>query len=64
MPSKELWRLREEVTVRLAAEKARLEDRLRKLQSLDYRTRRPYPKVFPKDQNPKKPNETWSGRGK
>ena len=30
----------------------------------DRRQRRPYPKVFPKYRNPKKPAETWSGRGK
>src|SRR5579863_2257965 len=28
------------------------------------RTRRKYPKVFPKYQNSKAPFETWSGRGK
>ena len=26
--------------------------------------RRPYPKVRPKDRNPERPFETWSGRGK
>jgi DNA-binding protein H-NS len=26
--------------------------------------RRPYPRVFPKYQNPAVPSETWSGRGK
>jgi DNA-binding protein H-NS len=26
--------------------------------------RRPYPKVLPKYQNPDRPFETWSGRGK
>ena len=26
--------------------------------------RRPYPSVFPKYRNPKKPSETWSGRGR
>jgi DNA-binding protein H-NS len=26
--------------------------------------RRPYPKVFPKFQNPARPFETWAGRGK
>ena len=43
-------------------EKARLEERLRRL-NID-RSRRPYPKVLPKYQNPKNPAETWSGRGK
>jgi DNA-binding protein H-NS len=28
------------------------------------RTRRKYPRVFPKYQNPSVPSETWSGRGK
>ena len=28
------------------------------------RTRREYPRVFPKYQNPAVPTETWSGRGK
>jgi len=68
MDAEELWRLHEEITARLGtrlvAEKARLEERSRKLQSQGYRTRRPYPKVFPKYQNPKNPAETWSGRGK
>ena len=49
--------------------KAKLDDRLRRIQSASVagllpRARRPYPKVFPKYQNPKNPAETWSGRGK
>jgi DNA-binding protein H-NS len=68
MPLAELWKLREEVTVRLrsklVAERAKLEDRLRQLRPQDHRMRRPYPKVFPKYQNPKNPTETWSGRGR
>jgi len=28
------------------------------------RKRRPYPAVLPKYRNPKKPSETWSGRGR
>jgi DNA-binding protein H-NS len=68
MPSEELWKLREEVIVRLGskllAEKAKLEERLRQLRPQDHRMRRPYPKVFPKYQNPKNPTETWSGRGR
>lgn len=68
MPLTELWKLREEVTVRLrsklVAERAKLEDRLRQLRPQDHRMRRPYPKVFPKYQNPKNPTETWSGRGR
>ena len=61
----DLWQLHEQVTAKLARElviqKARLEERLRKLGSA---SRRPYPKVLPKYRNPKNPAETWSGRGK
>jgi DNA-binding protein H-NS len=68
MPSEELWKLYEELTVRLSSklvtEKAMLDERLRQLQMQDHRLRRPYPKVFPKYQNPKNPTETWSGRGR
>lgn len=69
----ELWKLHQEIATelaeRLAAEKARLEERLRKIEMntnvarLD-RVRRPYPAVLPKYQNRKNPAETWSGRGK
>jgi len=69
----ELWNLKQEIVAalsqRLAAEKARLDERLRKLAvagnvfEMD-RVRRPYPKVLPKYQNPESPGETWSGRGK
>jgi DNA-binding protein H-NS len=69
----QLWNLHEELVAELsrkiAAEKATLEQRLRKLGfagtngKLD-RPRRPYPKVLPKYQNPKNPAETWAGRGK
>ena len=68
MPLEELWKLREEIIVRLGsklvAEKAKLEERLHQLRPQDHRVRRPYPKVFPKYQNPKNPTETWSGRGR
>ena len=68
MPLEELWKLHEEMVVvlgsQLVAEKAKLEERLRQLQRQDHRMRRPYPKVFPKYQNPKNPTETWSGRGR
>ena len=76
----DLWSLHEQVTStlvrRIAQEKAKLEDRLRKLERSDIaisdgsrtigpnRTRRFYPKVLPKYQNPKNPAERWSGRGK
>jgi DNA-binding protein H-NS len=68
MPSEELWKLYEEISVRLGSklvtEKAKLEKRLRQLQPPDHHLRRPYPKVFPKYQNPRNPTETWSGRGR
>jgi len=73
----ELWNLHEQVTStlvrRIAEEKAKLEERLRILDGADNsngskfgrnRTRRPYPKVLPKYQNPRNPAERWSGRGK
>jgi DNA-binding protein H-NS len=62
---------------RLTEEKAKLDGRLRRLEYSEgeirrvgsstispNRTRRPYPKVLPKYQNPKNPTERWSGRGK
>jgi DNA-binding protein H-NS len=68
MSLEELWKLREEVVIRLCsrlvAEKAKLDERLRQLQPQGHRTRRPYPKVFPKYRNPKNLTQTWSGRGK
>jgi len=77
----ELWSLHEQVTStlvrRIAEEKAKLEERLRRLgysgsaigrtgssAISPNRTRRPYPKVLPKYQNPRNPSERWSGRGK
>lgn len=69
----ELWRLYDEVTTvlsrRMIAEKAKLEERLRRIDGTagvqnEGRARRPYPPVLPKYQNPKNPSETWSGRGK
>ena len=74
MSTDELWNLYEQMNSQLAeritAEKAKLDERLNKLRSATNaavtppRTRRPYPKVFPKYRNPKNPAETWSGRGK
>ena len=80
MSADEMWSLLEQVASilarKIAEEKAMLEERLR---SLEYphgevsanesetsrnRTRRPYPKVLPKYQNPRNPAERWSGRGK
>jgi DNA-binding protein H-NS len=69
----ELWELHESVVAELsrkiAAERAKLENRLRQLgssltQSDLMRERRPYPKVLPKYRNPKNRVETWAGRGK
>jgi DNA-binding protein H-NS len=72
----ELWSLHEQVTSalvrRIAEEKAKLEERLRRLDGAirndsaisSNRGRRPYPKVLPKYQNPRNPAERWSGRGK
>jgi DNA-binding protein H-NS len=76
----ELWSLREQLIAmlprKIAEETAMLEERLRRLKYPDgsigangeatrsNRTRRPYPKVLPKYQNPRDPAERWSGRGK
>lgn len=68
----ELWNLHElvvsELTRKIMAERATLENRLRRLSSTGNgalkRGRRLYPKVQPKYQNPKNPIETWAGRGK
>ena len=67
----ELWALRLEIDAilpsRIAAEKTKLEKRLRQLQLNDIssrRERRPYPQVFPKYRNPADPAETWAGRGR
>ena len=54
---------------KLQAEKAKIEERLRRIESVGGvvsrdRVRRPYPPVPPKYKNPKNPTEIWSGRGK
>ena len=69
MPIDALWKLHEEVSAtlaaRIAAEKAKLEERLRKIGTAsNYQGRRPYPQVLPKYQNPENHAETWSGRGR
>ena len=77
MSADQLWILHEKITATLAAkitaEKAQLDQRLCELnQGVGSKTdgahinraRRPYPKVFPKFQNPARPSETWAGRGK
>jgi DNA-binding protein H-NS len=68
----ELWKLHEQVTStlarRIAQEKAKLEEKLRRLEINNAispaKPRRAYPKVLPKYQNPKNPAQKWSGRGK
>ena len=68
----EMWHLHEQVTLtlahRIAQQKAKLEEQLRRLEIDDAispdKPRRPYPKVLPKYQNPKNPTQKWSGRGK
>jgi len=75
MSMDKLWALHEQVSLELtrkiAAEKARLDQRLRQLGVNGIfdagkmgHTRRPYPQVFPKYRNPAQPGETWAGRGK
>jgi DNA-binding protein H-NS len=75
MSADDLWALHAEVsallTAKISAEKLELERRLARLKGRvavqgDSATakRRPYPKVFPKYQNPVDTTETWSGRGK
>jgi DNA-binding protein H-NS len=68
----ELWKLHEQIrailSTKIGAEKHELERRLAQLNGRSCerikRSRRPYPKVHPKYQNPEEPSETWSGRGK
>ena len=71
----ELWVLHQEIVStlasRLRSEKRALEKRLRLLKVKappispdDRKKRRAYPTVIPKYQNPDRPGETWSGRGK
>jgi DNA-binding protein H-NS len=74
MSADELWALHAEISsvlaTRIAAEKTKLEDRLRQLQPNDVSSesfppeRRPYPRVLPKYRNPDRPAETWAGRGR
>jgi DNA-binding protein H-NS len=70
----ELWVLHQEIVAtlasRLRSEKHALEKRLQLLKvrlvsaPADVKKRRAYPIVLPKYQNPDRPGETWSGRGK
>jgi DNA-binding protein H-NS len=65
--------LAEKIAAELAHLKVRLEllnarqvpdKRARKRSHSSAEERRPYPSVLPKYRNPKKPSETWSGRGR
>ncbi len=70
----DLWTLHETVAsmleVKIAAQMQEFEKRLDELggkfgvASNDIAKRRPYPKVYPKFQNPARPSEKWSGRGR
>lgn len=71
MSADDLWRLYEETSAvlgrKIKLEKARLEERLRMLDSglaIEGHQRRSYRKVPPKYRNPDNLGETWSGRGK
>jgi len=67
MSTDELWSLHVELArilqERMKEEKLALEERLRILKA-PISARRPYPPVSAKYQNPDRPSETWSGRGK
>ena len=68
MSTDELWELHGTISSilskRIEAEKAQLEERLRKLGAVSMKSRRPYPPVRPKYKNPSNAAEVWSGRGK
>jgi DNA-binding protein H-NS len=72
MSADDLWELHQKLSAtlhrKIAEEKAKLEERLRKLPAPNVvkleSVRRPYPPVVPKYQNPDNPSVTWSGRGK
>lgn len=67
MSAEELWFLRQQVMSvlvrKIEEEKARLDERLRRLKSDASASKRPYPRVYPKYQNPARPDETWAGTG-
>jgi len=76
MSLEELWAIHEEIVSilepKIETEKLKLESRLAELKRApaselnggDRSERRPYPKVQQKYQNPDRPSETWSGRGR
>jgi DNA-binding protein H-NS len=67
MSTDELWSLHVELSrllqEKMRVEKLALEERLRMLKA-PISVRRSYPPVSAKYQNPDRPSETWSGRGK
>jgi DNA-binding protein H-NS len=68
MSTEELWALHEKIcailSTRLDAERHQLERRLAQLNGHPDSQRRSHPKVPPKYENPERPSETWSGRGR
>jgi DNA-binding protein H-NS len=68
MSVEELWalhgKIRATLSTKLDSEKQQIERRLAQLNGQGDKQRRPYPKVLQKYQNPERPSETWSGRGK
>jgi DNA-binding protein H-NS len=76
MPADDLWALYKKIRAilssKLNAEMDEIERRLAQLNGHSDKPnnrrakshRRPYPKVLPKYQNPERPFETWSGRGR
>ena len=71
MSVEELWGIHEEISnlleAKILAEKKMLEQRLISLRPATAhrsKARRPYPPVVPKFENPDKPSQVWSGRGK
>ena len=74
MSTDELWEFHQEVSSVL---EKRIRNKIHRLENIvevlelapsmqpsEAPKRRPYPKVLPKFQNPARPHETWSGRGK
>jgi DNA-binding protein H-NS len=68
MSTDDLWELYQQVNSTLVEkiklEKAKLIERLRKLESARTESRRTYPPVHPKYKNPDNPMEVWSCRGR
>ena len=71
MSVEEMWEIYKEISklleAKMLAEKEMLERRLISLHPATadrLKARRPYPPVVPKFENPDKPSQVWSGRGK